>query len=45
MTALTSDKNTKAAGQNNLFKDYSWFWANIFQKVKKASLNFFQKDF
>ncbi len=45
MTALTSDTNIKTAGQNNLFKDYSWFWLNIYQKVRKSVQDFFQKDF
>ena len=44
MTTLES-KKTKKLDKKALFKQYSWFYSNIYEKVQKAVDEFFQKDY
>jgi len=44
MTALKSKNIDNMAEKNNLFKDYHWFYFNIYQKIQKSINEFFQKE-
>ncbi len=44
MTALKSEVNSTKIKPNDLFKDYFWFYSNIYEKVQSAVNEYFQKD-
>ena len=45
MTVLKSEKEVKEQSTINLFKDYNWFYTNLYTKLEKALQDFFKKDF
>ena len=44
MTALKSEVNSTKIKPKDLFKDYFWFYSNIYEKVQSAVNEYFQKD-
>ncbi len=45
MTALKTENNKNKGQKNDLVKNYSWFYSNIYLKIQKSIDEFFQKDF
>ena len=45
MTALKSKNNVSKEKKNNLSKNYSWFYSNIYSRIQKSVDEFFQKEF
>lgn len=45
MAVLKSEKEVKEENTINLFKDYNWFYSNLYIKLEKSLQNFFRKDF
>lgn len=45
MTALKSENIVSKEKKNDLAKNYSWFYSNIYSKIQKSVDEFFQKDF
>lgn len=45
MLGFKSDKNSKKMSEINLFKDYPRFYEAIYKNIKKATVEFFQRDF
>lgn len=43
--ATLETKNLKRIEKNALFKEYNWFYSNVYEKVQKAVDEFFQKDY
>lgn len=44
MTALSTDVNSIVQTESNLYKDYSWFYSNIYSVLKNSMEEFFQKS-
>lgn len=45
MTAVTKAKKQVNKRKNNLFKDYHWFYSNIYKAFQTATNEFFNKEF
>ncbi len=45
MAVLKTQSSESITGGNNLFNDYYWFYSNIYNKLQKASDEFFQEEF
>lgn len=45
MAVLKSEKEVKEQNTKNLFKDYNWFYTNLYAKLEKALQDYFKKDF
>ncbi len=45
MAVSKSEKEVKENNTINLFKEYDWFYSNIYAKVQKSLQDFFKKDF
>ncbi len=43
--ATLETKKSKQIEKNALFKEYNWFYSNVYEKVQKAVDEFFQKDY